>query len=143
MAEFNELIDKLADRAQKAAEHVHASTSDTKEKLELQVSKARAAADKTTQEHEAKAADSQDEATRHWGEIRQQWRHHTAEIQARVDAEKDKLDVTRAKDRAAYAEGDALEAIDFAYTAIEWAEWAIVDAQLARLKADELAATRV
>ena len=41
-------IDKLADRAKEAKDRVHASASDTKEKLESQVSEARASADKTT-----------------------------------------------------------------------------------------------
>lgn len=143
MATFDDLIDKLADRAKQAADRVHASTSDTKEKLESQVSKARASANKTTQELEAKATDSQDDASRRWSEIRREWHDHIAKVQTRIDAEKDKADVSRAQHRAEFAERDATEAIDFAYMAIEWAEWAVVDAELARMNADELAGTLV
>ena len=68
---------------------------------------------------------------------------HIAKIQARIDAEKDKLDVSRAQHRAELAESDAIEAVDFALMAIEWAEWAVVDAELARMEADELAGALV
>jgi len=143
MAEFDNLIDKLADRAKEAADRVHASTSDTKEKLEAQVLKSRAAADKTTQELEAKVSHSQDETSQRWSQIGREWHDHIARIQGKIDAGKGKLDVSRAQHRAELAESDAIEAVDFAYMAIEWAEWAIVDAELARLDADELAGTRV
>jgi hypothetical protein len=51
------------------------------------------------------------------------------------------LDVSRARDRADWTEDDAIASIDFAYLAIEDAEWAVLDAQLARANADELALT--
>jgi hypothetical protein len=141
MAESEKRIDKLADRANEAAARVHASTSKTKEKLELQVSEARAAADKTTQELQAKAAASRDEASQRWSEIRQEWHDHIAKIQAKIDTEKQERRLDRAQLRAALAEDDALAAIDFGYLAIEDAEWAVLDAGLARAEADELAAT--
>jgi hypothetical protein len=42
--------------------------------------------------------------------------------------------------RADIAEDDAVFAIDYAYAAIEEAEYAVLDASLARVEADELAA---
>jgi hypothetical protein len=139
MAESEKRIDKLADRAREAADRVHGSASNTKDKLASQVREARAAADKTTQELQAKAADS--EASQRWSAIRQDWHDHIAVIQDKVDTKKQEFDVGRAKHRAEMAEDDALEAIDFAYLAIEDAEWAVLDAELARKEADELAAT--
>jgi hypothetical protein len=140
MTESDKRIDMLADRAKEAANRVHASTSKTKEKLESQVLEARAAADKTRQELQANAADSRDEASQRWSEIRQEWRDHIAKIQKKIDAEKQESRADRAEFRAEVAEYDALAAIDFAYLAIEDAEWAALDAGLARMKADELAA---
>jgi hypothetical protein len=51
------------------------------------------------------------------------------------------MDRKRAEHRAKHAEDDALFAIDFAYTAIEEAEFAVLHAISARKAADELAAT--
>ena len=141
MTELDQQIDKLTNRAKEAAAHVHASTSTTKDKLETQVSAARVAADKTTQELQAKAAGSRDDVSKRWTAIRQDWHDHIAQIQSKVDTQKQELDLDRAEHRAAWAEADALAAVDFAYLAIEDAEWAVLDAVLARAEADELAAT--
>ena len=122
---------------------MHTSTIDTNEELASQVSKARAAADQTTQELETRAAHSQDESARHWSEMRREWRDHIARIQTRIDAEKDKIDVSRTQHRAGLAERDAIEAVNFAYLATEWAEWAVLDAERVRRDADELAGIRV
>ena len=140
MAKSDERIDRLVVRAQEAADHVHASTGATKQKLETQVSKARAAADKTTKELQTKSTDSRDEASQRWSAIRQNWNDHIAEIQKKVDTDKREQKADRAQFRASLAEDDALEAIDFAYLAIEDAEWAVLDAGLARKEADDLAA---
>jgi hypothetical protein len=48
-------------------------------------------------------------------------------------------DVDRANNRAENAEVDAAFAIDYAVAAIEEAEYAVLDASLARMEADELA----
>ncbi len=48
-------------------------------------------------------------------------------------------DVDWANKRAENAEGDAAFAIDYAVAAIEEAEYAVLDASLARMEADELA----
>ena len=46
----------------------------------------------------------------------------------------------RAKRRAEHRADDAVFAIEFAYAAIEEAEYAVLDAELARMEADELSA---
>ena len=141
MTKPDQHIDKLTNRAKEAAARVHASTSTTKDKLKAQVSEARAAADKTNQELQARAAASRDDAAQRWTAIRQDWHDHIAEIQSKVDTQKQEFDVDRAQHRATRAEDDALAAVDFAYLAIEDAEWAVLDAVLTRAEADELAAT--
>jgi hypothetical protein len=141
MAEFDQHIDRLSKRAKEASLRVHASMSETKDKLETQVAQARAAADKTTQELQAKAAGSRDDASQRWTAIRQEWHDHITEIQGKVDSQKHEFAADRAEHRAERAVYDALAAIDFAYLAIEDAEWAVLDAALARAEADDLAAT--
>jgi hypothetical protein len=60
---------------------------------------------------------------------------HAAAAQSKAKA------TPKAQHNADNAEGDALFAIDYAYAAIEEAEYAVLDASLARMKADELAAS--
>ena len=142
MSKSDKSMETLADRAKEGAARVQASTNNTKEKLESQVSKARAAADKTRRELDAKSAAARDEGSQRWTEIRQKWDDHIAEIQSKVDTQKQGFNADRAEDRAAWAEDDAAAAIDFAYLAIEDAEWAVLDAVHARAEANELAAVR-
>jgi hypothetical protein len=141
MTESDKRIDALADRAKAAANNVHAAQAKTREKLEAQVSEARAAAEKTTEKLDAQAAESRDAASEGWSEIQQGWRNHIAKVRAKVAADMHEFDVDDANMRARLAEEDALMAIDFAYMAVEDAEWAALDAKLARMEADELAAT--
>ena len=142
MSKSDKSMETLADRAKEGAARVQASTNNTKEKLESQVSEARAAADKTRRELDAKSAVARDEGSQRWTEIRQKWDDHIAEIQSKVDTQKQGFNADRAEDRAAWAEDDAAAAIDFAYLAIEDAEWAVLDAVQARAEANELAAVR-
>lgn len=142
MSKSDKSMETLADRAKEGAARVQASTNNTKEKLESQVSEARAAADKTRRELDAKSAAARDEESQRWTEIRQKWDDHIAEIQSKVDTQKQGFNADRAEDRAAWAEDDAASAIDFAYLAIEDAEWAVLDAVHARAEANELAAVR-
>jgi hypothetical protein len=140
MAGSDELIERLAERANEAATRVHAATSEAKDRLKSQVLDARAAADKTTQELQAKAAASHDEASQRWSQIRQEWHDRIAEIKEKIDAEKEEHDVRRARRRAERAEDYAVAMIDFAYLTIEEAEYAVLDAALAHAEARDLAA---
>jgi hypothetical protein len=54
MADSNELMDELAERAKQASEHVHALASTTKERLDSEVSAARASAEETNRPARAK-----------------------------------------------------------------------------------------
>ena len=140
MSKSDKSMETLADRAKEGAARVQASTNNTK--LESQVSEARAAADKTRRELDAKSAAARDDGSQRWTEIRQKWDDHIAEIQSKVDTQKQGFNADRAEDRAAWAEDDAAAAIDFAYLAIEDAEWAVLDAVHARAEANELATVR-
>lgn len=139
MANSNELMDELAERAKQASERVHASAGTTKETLDSQVSAARASAEETNRQLEQKAAVARDEASNHWSAAREDWRAHIAEIRRKADAQKATLDVARAKSRADDREDDAVMAVDFALQAVQEAEYEVLDAILARTEANEMA----
>lgn len=142
MAESDEMIDKLADRAKQAKDRVRANSTATKETLEVQVAEARATADDTTKQMKDKASQSRDELQQRWDELRQNWNEHVSRIREKIEAEKAERNVEKAQRRAQRAEDEAVAAISFAYLAIEEAEADVLDAALARAEADELAATQ-
>jgi hypothetical protein len=57
-----------------------------------------------------------------------------------IDTKRAEYDKDRAERRAEHRAGDAMFAVDIAYTAIEEAEYAVLDAELATKEADELSA---
>ena len=135
-------IDDLAQRAEQAKERVHASSSATKERLEEQVSAARASADEKGRRLEAQAAGAGDEAAQRWGEIRRSWNDHVAGMRRKAADDKAGFDARRAQLRAELAEEDAVAATEFAILAVEEAEYAVLDSLLARAEADDMAAAR-
>ena len=74
-----------------------------------------------------------------WKEMQITWNHATAALSAEeVENRKAEHDLHKAEGRADRAEEDARFAIDFAYSAIAEAEYAALDAALARMEANEL-----
>ena len=74
-----------------------------------------------------------------WNDLQKTWREHVAHMRRDIDTKKTELDAKKAESRAENAEGDALFAIDYAYATVEEAEYVVLDAISARMKADELA----
>jgi osmotically-inducible protein OsmY len=110
---FSEQMAKLAARAKLAEERAVAAGEKARGDLERDVAAARAS---------AKA------------------QPHIAAIRAKIEEKKADHDRAQAQRDAHEAEYDALYAIDYAYGAIEEAERLVLDAELARITADELEA---
>jgi hypothetical protein len=62
------------------------------------------------------------------------------DLQGRIDRKRDELDVKRAEQDAEVAEDNAVDALDFAWWAVKQAELAVLDSIDARAWADERAA---
>ena len=73
-----------------------------------------------------------------WEEVRKSWDEHLKEVQKHFDDKRAEHDVTAAQRRADRAEDDAEFAAAYAYAAIEETEYAVLDAALARMEAEEL-----
>ena len=65
---------------------------------------------------------------------------HVAKIREDIDTKRAEHDADRAEKIAEKREDDAAFAVQFAYAAIEEAEYAVLDAALARAEADEASA---
>jgi hypothetical protein len=140
MAASDELT-KLAARAKEAEDRAAAARGKAKADLEHDVETARTSAQERAEKLRESADTSKDKISVWWHDIERSWNEHMATIRDDIDHRRAEHDVNRAGKRADRAEDDALFAIDYAYAAIEEAEYATLDAALARIEADELATT--
>ena len=131
-------LTKLAARAQEAENRATAARSKARADLEQDRDSARASAQVQSEKLHAKAEESRGSISAWWADVQKSWDAHVAEIRDRVESKKAGHDVHVAQRRAENAEADAAFAIDFAYGAVVEAEYAVLDAVLARMEAEEL-----
>jgi len=131
-------LTKLAARAQEAENRATAARGKAKADLEQDRDSARASAQAQAEKLHRKAEESRGNISAWWADVQKSWDAHAAELRDRVETKKAEHDVHVAQRRAENAEADAAFAIDFAYGAVVEAEYAVLDAVLARTEADEL-----
>jgi hypothetical protein len=136
-AERTSTIETLAERADRAADRVKAAAAKDRATLEQQVKDVDAAAKDKAAKVVQDAVDVEEGGIRRWNEIQQSWDAHMDRIRADFAEKKADLDAKHLADRADDRELDAVEAIAFAEEAIEGAEYAALEAMLARMEADE------
>jgi hypothetical protein len=137
---LSDQLTKLAARAKEAEDHAAAAQTKARAELEKDVKTARDSA-KAQADRLSKAADAgKGKLSAWWESLQRSWNEHVAEIRQNIDEKRGAHDLDVAQRQADSAEEDAAFAIDYAYGAIEEAEYAVLDATLARMEADELAA---
>jgi hypothetical protein len=137
---LSDQLAKLADRAKQAEMRAAAAQKKAKNDLETEVSAARASAQAQAQKLHETAAAGEGKISDRWTALETSWSEHVAAVRQDIDARKEKHDRAEARRAADTAEDDALYAIDYAYAAVEEAEYAVLQAQLARMDSDELEA---
>jgi small-conductance mechanosensitive channel len=131
---------KLREKVDKADQSIRAAAATDEAELKAMVDDARKKADGRAAALRAKSDEVSDSAERQWQEVQSDWDEHVKRIRERMDAKKDELDAKVAEHDAEWAEADAIDAVDFASAAIEEAQYAVLDAVLARRRADVMAA---
>ena len=131
-------LSKLSVRAKEAEERAGAAREMAKSDLEANRDFARARGEEQAEDLHAVAEKGQEQISDAWKEMQITWNHATAALREDVESRKAEHDLRKAEGRADRAEEDARFAIDFAYSAIVEAEYAALDAALARVEADEL-----
>jgi hypothetical protein len=134
-------LTRLAARAQEAENRATAARSKAKADLEQDIDSARASTQAQAEKLHAKAEEGKGSISARWTDVQKSWDAHVAELRDRVETKKAEHDVHVAQRRAENAEADAAFAIDFAYGAVVEAEYAVLDAVLARMEAEELTQT--
>jgi hypothetical protein len=139
MALSDELT-KLAARAKEAETRTAAARDEARADLEREVESARAAALAQAEKLRQGAEEGKAEVSGWWTDVQKSWNAQVARVREDVESKKEKHDVHMAEVRADDAEGYASFAIDLAYSAVVEAEYASLDALLARKEADQQAA---
>ncbi|MFD3588230.1 hypothetical protein [Streptomyces sp. NPDC058683] len=136
MEKLSDQLSKLADRTKKVEDTAAAAKAKNRAQLETERTNLKASLDAVgTKTDEAKAraegriSDLHDSVAKHFADRRAASAEHKAE-----------RDLKRAEHRADDAEQDAADAIALVLYVLDQAEYAVVDAALARADADDLAA---
>ena len=133
-------LSKLASRAKEAQDHATAEQAKAKADLEKDVETERASAQTQAENLREKADASKGDISDWWSDVQSNWNQHIAVVHANVESKRAEHDRAKAQRNAEIAEDDAAFAIDYAYGAIEEAEYAVLDAVLTRKEAEELSA---
>jgi hypothetical protein len=137
MAQSDDLT-RLATRAKEAQTRVAKVREEARADLEQDVASAR----KSAQEQADKLRDSAEQSkagiSGRLSDVQRSWNEHISRVREDLDDKRAKHDVHVAQRRADDAEAYALFATDHAYSAVVEAEYAALDAVLARMDADQM-----
>ena len=133
---------KLKEQVDSADQSIRAAVAKDDAELEAMVDEARKKAEDRATQLATKTSEAADQAERHGNEVQSDWDQHIQRIRERIDAKKAELDAKSAESDAEWAEADAYDAVQFAAAAITEAQYATLDAVMARRKADVMAAAR-
>jgi hypothetical protein len=129
---------ELSQRAKEAEDHAVAARNETREQLEARAAAARATAQRRREEMKARGAKMQDDLAVAWASLRTHVQEQFGKIRAKLGDKRDDLDAKAAERRAEEAEANAADAIDFASWAVDEAEAEALEAAEARKIADAL-----
>ena len=136
---LSEQLSKLAARTKALEERASAARQEARADLQHDVDAARKASNENAAEL-GKALDaSAAEVSAWWTDMGRSWDEHIARMRERVDKKKKHHDYKAAQRDADLATEYASYLIDYTYAAVEEAEYAVLDATLAQMEADELA----
>lgn len=125
MKPLSEQLADLAARAKRAEDDAAAAQTEARAKVQARIDQLKADAATRTAEMNAQAASKKDAAAQHW-----------AAMQRQIHEQVNSFDADVATWNAERTEANAAEAIGFALGAIDYAEWAVLDAVAARAEAE-------
>ncbi|WP_217561895.1 hypothetical protein [Streptomyces sp. GbtcB6] len=136
MDKLSDQLSRLADRTKNVEDTATAAKAKNREQLETKKASLEASLDAAG----AKADDAKARAQSQISDLHDSVAKHFADRRAAIAEHKAERDLKRAERRADDAEQDAADAIALVFYVLDQAEYAVVDAVLARADADDLAA---
>jgi hypothetical protein len=134
---LSDALAKMSAQAKEAEDKFHAAQTTQRAKLEEEVDKVRTATQERNTEFRARAGQTKSEVSSRWHDVQEHWDKHVQQMRSDMKQRR-QLDASGAEMHAEMAEADADFAIAFATAAIEDAEYAALEAVLAREKANKM-----
>ena len=129
---LSEQLAELSVRAKHAEDAVAAAKKEAHDKVVARKEQARAAATAAAEKVNRDIQSAKDTATRSWSAVRAKISADINHLKADVAQKKHDLDVKMEEKNADELEWEANVAIDYAIASVEQAEWAVLDAVVAR-----------
>jgi len=133
---LSDQLSSLAARAKVAEDHAAAAKQKAKGDLQQDVEAAHQSAAAQGDKLRQKAEDTKDKASASWDNVQRSWNDHLTAMRSDRDDRKAEHDLKSAQRAADRAEEDAEWAINYAYAAIDEADYTVLNAILARRDAD-------
>jgi hypothetical protein len=137
---LSDQLSKLATRTKELEDRATAARQEARSDLQHDVDAARKASNANAEALGKSLDESEAEISAWWTEVGRSWDEHIARVRDKVDEKKEQHDLKAAQRDAEDALAYASYLIDYAYATVEEAEYAVLDAILAQMDADELAA---
>ncbi len=136
---LSDQLTKLAARTKEVEDRAAAAKVQAKGDLEQDVKNAREAAQTQADTLHAHTEKTKNDVSDWWSNLGRDWKKQVKSIRREVDQDRATHDLKHAQKAAQRADDDAAFAIDYVYAALAEAEYAVLDAYLAHMEADELA----
>lgn len=142
MKTLSEQLSELSDRARKVEDTVGAARERDRTRLEAQQTalKTSVEAGKAKVGEDVTGAKAGMQAR--WDDVRSSVDQRFAEMRETAKERHNERDIRKAEHHADVAEQDAADAVDLALFVLDEAEYAVIDAVIARADADDLAVSR-
>ena len=137
---LSEQLQVLSQRTKKFEDSVSAAHKNDRADLKRRLDQLNSDIEDTGQRIETSAADAKENLRSGWADIKRRIEERVTAARTKLQERKAERDVNKAEHRAQAAENDAADAIAFAVYVLDQAEYAVVDAALARAEADDLRA---
>jgi hypothetical protein len=138
--DFYMRLDDLQQRVATARSATQAAAAESDEQLRQRIVRAQADLDQSVKNARQEGSQAADSARAKWAQLKADAAAKMSDVQANIDRRTRQVDAKVAAKDADWAHGDAAEALDFAGWAVENAQLAMLDAIHARAHANKLAA---
>lgn len=140
MKPLSDQLQDLSQRAKKLEDSAAAARQQDQAELERRRDQLNSDMESTRRKIETSAAETKENVRSGWADIKRRIDERLADARTKIQERKAERDVNRAERRAQDAEGDAADAIAIAIYVLDQAEYAVIDAALARAAANDLRA---
>ena len=137
---ISDQLSRLSARTKELEERAAAARQKAHDDLKKDVEAARREAETNAEALRASADAGAAEVSAWWIDVSRSWDEHLAKVRNHVDQKIAEHDLNTAKRDADDANAYAAYLIDYYYAAVQEAEYAVLDATLAQMQYDDLAA---